>query len=130
MVPWTTARMLTCSRSQQQLMEAASHLPALDPYGYGHSVQLLHPRVTEEYRPVDIASSLSQPDDNASSSSLQPIVQAWTCRKCAQPSTGASHQNIHNVNQSVKISHYSVRPTLCYKQKLPVQRKPSSFCSN
>ena len=75
MVPWTIPRMLTCSRSQQQLREAASHLPALDPYGYGHSVQLLHPRVTEEYRPVDNASSPSHPDDNAALSSLLPVVQ-------------------------------------------------------
>ena len=89
------ARMSTCSRSQQQLRGAALHLPALDLY-LRHSVQLLHPRVTalqEEYRPVDNASSPSKLDNNASLSSLLPVVPTWTCRKCVQPSTGVSCQS-------------------------------------
>ena len=105
------ARMSICSRSQQQLRVAALHLHALDPYGYRHPVQLLHPQVMalqEEYRPVDNTSSPSQPDNNASSSSLLPVVPTWTCRKCAQPSTGASHQNYGLQN----YNHPAITPQL------------------
>ena len=95
MVPRTTVRTLTSSINQQQVREAAACLPALDPYGYGHSVRILYPRVTafrEEYRPDENASSSNQTDDNASSSSLLPEVQTGSCRKCVQPLTGALHQ--------------------------------------
>ena len=110
-VPRTTIRTSTRSINQQQLREAAAHLPALDPYGYGHSVQLLHPQVMSlrgEYRPNDNATSSSRTDDNASSSPPPPEVQPGSCRKSAKPLTGALHQKQHHPYKSTLDFRQSV----------------------
>ena len=108
-VPRTTARTSTRSTEQQRLREAAACLPMWYSYEEEHPVHLLHPRVTalqEEYQPANNASSPSQPDDNAASSSFRPEVPKLTCRPCVQPSTVALHQNIttsvHHVNNNYK----------------------------
>ena len=104
-VPQTTAITSTCSIEQQQLREAAVCLPALDQYGYRHSVKLLHPWVTalrEEYRPVDNASSPSRTGGNTSSPSLLPEVHIGSCRKCVQFSTGTSHQSYTTLTRPIK----------------------------
>ena len=95
-VPRTTTKTSTCSIEQQQLRKAAACLPALDLYGYGHSVQLLQPQVTalwEEDRPVDNASSPSRTGDNPSLLSLLPEVPTGSSRKCTH-STEPLHQII------------------------------------
>ena len=94
-VPRTTARTSTRSTEQQRLREAAACLPMWYLYEDEHLVHLLHLRVTairEEYQPAHNASSPSQLDDNASSSSFRPEVLISTCRPCVQPSTRALHQ--------------------------------------
>ena len=95
-VPRSTARMSTRSIKQQQLRKAAACLPTVNPYGYGCSVQLLHPRVTslrEEYMPADNATSTGQMDNNNPSPPLLPKVHIDSCRKCVQPSNGAFTPN-------------------------------------
>ena len=119
-VPRTTIRTSTRSINQQQLREAAAHLPALDAYGYGHSVQLLHPQVMSlrgEYRPNDNATSSSRTDDNASSSPPPPEVQPGSCRKSAKPLTGALHQNNITPTNPYK-STPDFRPSVMYSYSL------------
>ena len=96
-VPRTTARTSTRSIEQQQLRIAAACIPMWYSYEDEHPVHLLHPGVTsrwEEYQPANNASSPSQSDDNASSSSFRPEVPISTCRPCVQPSTWGLHQTI------------------------------------
>ena len=104
-VPWTTARTSTRSTEQQRLSEATACLPMWYSYEDEHPVHLLYQRVTalrEEYRLANNASSPSQPDNNASSSSFPSKVPISTCRPCVQPSTRALHQNINRIAYFVR----------------------------
>ena len=94
-VPRTTVRTSTHSNKQQQLREASACLPTIGPYGYGRTVQLLHPRVTslqEEYLPTDNTTSMGPTDSNNPSPSFLLEVHTGSCRKRVQPSPGALHQ--------------------------------------
>ena len=94
---------------QPQLGTAASHLPTHNPYGYGNSAMLLHPRVMalkEEYRSDDNASSSSSSDDKASSTPLLPLMQTWTYRTCDQPLPGVMHKSTDILIKGKKCRTY------------------------